>query len=325
VRQDFVEQTGAFRRELMAHCYRMLGSIHDAEDLVQETYLRAWRSYDDYDGARASLRTWLYRIATNACLTALDQRSRRALPSGLGSPGADPEGELAPELPEVTWLQPWPDGDPAALAESREDLRLALVAAFQYLPPRQRAILILRDVLGWRAAEVAELIGSTTTAVNSTLQRARAHLQRVMPVADGTADLDDSEQRDLLDRYAAAFEHADIEALTGLLTEDATWEMPPVPDWFIGRESIARLIAYRCPAFPGGGRMIPIRANGQPAFALYVRDGSSEYVAHSLQVLTLAKGGIAAVNAFHDLNLFATFGLPLRVPGAAAGLEAGGR
>ena len=315
--EQFVRDTDAYRRELLVHCYRMLGSVHDAEDLVQETYLRAWRAYDDYDARRSSMRTWLYRIATNACLTALDQRSRRALPSGLGAPGNDPEGPLRPDLPELTWLQPLPHStDPAAVAESREGLRLALVAAFQHLPPRQRAVLILRDVLGWRAAEVAELVGTSTAAVNSALQRARALLDRVAPRPDEVPELTDTEQKELVERYATAFEHADMTALTALLAEDAVWEMPPVPDWFRGRDAIARLIAFRCPLFPDGGRTILTGANGQPACALYVPDGSGGYEAHSLMVLTFSGPAIATVTDFMDLGLFATFGLPLRVPAA---------
>ncbi|ADB34252.1 RNA polymerase, sigma-24 subunit, ECF subfamily [Kribbella flavida DSM 17836] len=313
MRTDFVDRTGSYRRELLAHCYRMLGSIHDAEDLVQETYLRAWRSYDAYDPGRASLRTWLYRIATNACLTALDQRSRRALPSALGSPGSDPEGHLSADLPEVTWLEPWPDiatSDPAAITESRESLRLALVAALQYLPARQRGILLLRDVLGWPASEVSELTGLSVPAVHSAVRRARAQLERVMPTDDGPPALSDTEQQQLLNRYARAFETADIETLLRLLTVDATWEMPPVPDWFSGREAIGRLIVAQCGAMNGGGRMVRTSANGQPAFALYVNGR-----AYSLQVLTLTGAGIAKANDFHDLRVFAPFGLPLELAG----------
>jgi RNA polymerase sigma-70 factor, ECF subfamily len=312
---EFVRLTDTFRRELLAYCYRMLGSIHDAEDLVQETYLRAWRSYDVYDSRRASLRTWLYRIATNVCLTALEQRGRRALPSGLGGPGGNPDGELAPDLPEVTWLQPWPDSavpdDPAAVTESREGLRLALVAAFQHLPPRQRAVLILREVLGWRAAEVADLVGASTAAVNSALQRARVQLDQVAPTVDDVTELADAEQRELLKRYATAFEKADIAGLTSLLAEDAVWEMPPVPTWFAGRETVIRLVGSRWP--PGGARMVATSANGQPAFGFYAPDGTGGYQAHSLQVLTLAGRLVGRVTAFHDVTLFTTFGLPLRL------------
>src|ERR687885_24098 len=187
--EDFLRLADPYRRELLAHCYRMLGSIHDAEDLVQETYLRAWRAYDRFEG-RSSLRTWLHQIATRACLTALENRSRRPMPTGLGAPSIDPADPLV-EQPEVPWLEPVPDAmvaaegsDPAAIVTSRQSLRLALIAALQHLPPRQRAVLILRDVLQWRAAEVAEVLDTTTTAVNSILQRARAQLNEVAPNED---------------------------------------------------------------------------------------------------------------------------------------------
>ncbi|MDN5855089.1 MAG: sigma-70 family RNA polymerase sigma factor [Actinomycetia bacterium] len=319
IREDFARTTDGYRRELLVHCYRMLGSIQDAEDLVQETYLRAWRSYGNYDRSRSSLRTWLYRIATNACLTALEQRSRRAMPSGLGAPGTDPEGSMDADTPEVSWLQPLPDamifagdGDPAAVAESREQVRLALIAALQHLPPRQRAILILRDVLAWRAAEAADLAGISTAAANSALQRARTRRERVMPPADNGGDLGDAEQRELLDHYATAFETADIAALTSLLAEDAVWEMPPIPAWFAGRDNVSRLVASKWP--PEGGRMIPTGANGQPAFGFYVPDGVGGYRAHSLQVLTVAGRGVTRVAAFHDHDLFIVFGLPPTLP-----------
>jgi RNA polymerase sigma-70 factor (ECF subfamily) len=322
--EDFVRLTGPFRRELLAHCYRMLGSVHDAEDLVQETFLRAWRSYDEFEG-RASLRTWLYRIATNACLTALESRGRRALPSGLAGPNTDAAAPIAPALPEVTWLQPIPDAlvdpesaDPASIVASRQDLRLAMVAALQYLPARQRSVLILRDVLGWRAAEIAELLGTTSAAVNSMLQRARAQLDQVAPAMDEVAELADADQRELLDRYAAAFENADITALTELLRADAVWEMPPVPTWFVGPAAIGRVALSRCTVFTVGGRMVPTRANGQPAFALYVPDDGGVLRAHSLHVLTVTGSAVARVVAFHDLALFATFGLPLSMAAAPA-------
>ncbi|HYY82699.1 MAG TPA: RNA polymerase subunit sigma-70, partial [Actinomycetes bacterium] len=196
--EEFARRSDPFRRELLAHCYRMLGSVHDAEDLVQETLLRAWRAYDRFDDRRASLRTWLYRIATNACLTALEQCGRRELPAGVAGP-ADPEAPLAPAPPEVTWLQPIPDAlleggsdDPATIVSLRGSVRLALVAALQHLPARQRAVLILRDVLGWRAAEVAGLLGTTTAAVNSALQRAHAQLGQVSPARDEITEPDDA-------------------------------------------------------------------------------------------------------------------------------------
>ena len=222
VSEDFTGLTGRFRGELLAHCYRMLGSADEAEDLVQETYLRAWRSFDGFEG-RASVRTWLYRIATNACLTAIERRGRRPLPSGLGGPADDPEAPLVAG-PEVPWLQPFPGAllaaehqDPAAVAVSRAGIRLAFVAALQYLSARQRAVLILRDVLEWPAAEVADLLGTTTTAVNSGLRRARTQLAQALPAEDELAEPAEPGQRALLDRFAAAIENADASALAALL------------------------------------------------------------------------------------------------------------
>src|SRR5579859_8168993 len=222
VREDFTGLAGRFRGELLAHCYRMLGSAEEAEDLVQETYLRAWRTYDDFEG-RSSVRTWLYRIATNVCLTALERRGRRPLPSGLGGPVADPEATLVAG-PGVPWLQPFPDAlltgeheDPAAVAVSRAGIRLAFVAALQYLSARQRAVLILRDVLELPAAEVADMLGTTTTAVNSGLRRARAQLAGAQAGEDDLAEPDSASQRAMLDRYAAAIENADAGVLAELL------------------------------------------------------------------------------------------------------------
>src|SRR5580704_1110915 len=238
VSEDFTGLTGQFRGELLAHCYRMLGSAADAEDLVQETYLRAWRSYEGFEG-RSSVRTWLYRIATNACLTALERRGRRPLPSGLGGPATDPGAVLAAG-PQVPWLEPFPGGragggeDPAAVAVSRAGVRLAFVAALQYLSARQRAVLILRDVLEWPAAQVAELLGTTTTAVNSGLRRARAQLALALPAEEELAEPAEPERQALLDRFAAAVENADTSALAELLREDIALEMPPQLTWFTG-------------------------------------------------------------------------------------------
>jgi RNA polymerase sigma-70 factor (ECF subfamily) len=316
VNEDFLHLADPFRRELLAHCYRMLGSVHDAEDLVQETYLRAWRSYDSFEG-RSSLRTWLHRIATRACLTALESRSRRPLPTGLGGPSANPTDTLV-DQPEVPWLEPISDSmvdpertDPAAIVASRESIRLALIAALQYLPPRQRAVLILRDVLNWRAAEVAEALDTTTTAVNSILQRARAQLGQVAPSEDEVVEPTAPDQRELLDRYVTAFENYDVAAIVELFTADAVWEMPPFTAWYQGAENIGRLIAAQCPAEgPGDLRLVPTEANGQPAFAMYLRDPvDGVYHAFGLHVLTLTASGIAHVALFFDLSLFATFGL----------------
>ncbi|MFD8523956.1 sigma-70 family RNA polymerase sigma factor [Streptomyces capillispiralis] len=293
----------------------MLGSVHDAEDLVQETYLRAWRAYEAFEG-RASLRTWLYRIATNVCLTALRHRERRPLPSGLGAPADDPEGPLAPP-PEVTWLQPYPEhlvradcGDPAGIVAARASLRLALVAALQHLPPRQRAVLILRDVLALRAAEVAGLLGVSVPAVKSMLQRARAQLGRAAPSEDDTAEAPEAYQRDLVDRCAAAFENADVTALMGLLTEDAVLEMPPTPSWFAGRASVGRFLRSRVLTVPGTFRAVATAANGQPALALYQRGPDGAHHAHAVMVLSVTAAGIDRVVAFREHGLFELFGLP---------------
>jgi RNA polymerase sigma-70 factor (ECF subfamily) len=303
---EFVRLTGPLRRELLTHCYRMLGSVQDAEDLVQETYLRAWRSYGDFEG-RASLRTWLYRIATNACLNALRHGSRRVLPAGLGAPASDPIATGGRDT-EISWLEPMPDdrADPAAIVAGRTGLRLALIAALQHLPPQQRTVLILRDVLAWSAEEAADVLGVSPAAVHSTLQRARARLERLAPAIDEITEPDEQEQRDLLDRYADAFTRADIPALTRLLTEDAVWQMPPNPAWFAGRDQVVRLLWARMP----GRRfhLLPLRANGQPGFAKYV-DGE----AFSVDVLTLRGPSIAEVTAFHDADLVRRFGLPPRV------------
>ena len=270
VDDDFLSLADPFRHELLAHCYRMLGSLHDAEDLVQETYLRAWRAYDNFEG-RSSLRTWLYRIATNVCLTALEGQHRRPLPTGLGAPSGDPEGMLH-EQSQVPWLEPVPDAmvgadpnDPAAIITTRESVRLAFIAALQHLPPRQRAVLILRDVLKWRAAEVAELLDTTTTAVNSILQRARAHLDEVAPAEEDVVEPENPEQRALLDRYVEAFEKYDMAALLDLFTKDAVWEMPPYLDWVIGPEHISRLCKAQCPArAPGSSPSARRPASGDP-------------------------------------------------------------
>jgi RNA polymerase sigma-70 factor (ECF subfamily) len=311
--EEFADRTDSFRPELLAYCYRMLGSVHDAEDTVQETLLRAWRSAGDFEG-RASLRTWLYRIATNACLRALENRERRPLPSGLGAPGEDPEAPLGPAATDVPWLQPIPDAlvtaDPASTVTARASLRLGLIAALQYLPSRQRAVLILRDVLNWRAAEVAELLGTTTTAVNSTLQRARAQLERVGPAEDEVQEPADPRRRDLLERYVAAFENADIDALMRLLRDDAVLEMPPTPTWFAGRETIGRFLGSRVLGRPGHFRMLPTAANGQLALAAYIRGRDGVHRGHGIDVLTVRGGGIARITAFNDAGLIAVFGLP---------------
>jgi RNA polymerase sigma-70 factor, ECF subfamily len=313
---EFVQLTDPFRRELLAHCYRMLGSVHDAEDVVQETYLRAWRSYGGFEG-RSSVRTWLYRIATSACLRAIERNGRRPLPSGLGGPSDAPERRLLPVPADVAWLQPIPDallaaapGDPAEVVVSRNSVRLALVAALQHLPARQRVVLILRDVLAWQAAEVAELLGTTTAAVNSALQRARAQLAQVAPTEDETSEPTEPERRALLDRYVAAFEDADIAALTKLLHDDVIWEMPPYAEWFAGREPVRRFISAELFDRADAWRMVPIGANGQPAMAVYRHHSDGRHHAHAIQVLAMSLTGIKRIVTFLDPSLFGTFGMP---------------
>jgi RNA polymerase sigma-70 factor (ECF subfamily) len=311
-----------FRPELLAHCYRMLGSVHDAEDLVQETYLRAWRAYDSFEG-RSSLRHWLYRIATSACLTALGHHSRRVVPAGLGGPSTDPAAPTGPAGPEISWVEPLPDpprgphgDDPAAIVAARGSVRLALIVALQQLAPRQRAVIILRDVLAWRAAEVAELLDTSATAVNSALQRARAQLRAHEAAEDGLAERDlaatlDGDHRALLDSYAKAFEEADIDALIRLLHHDATLQMPPEPVWFAGSAHIGRFLAARVLTGPGEMRLLPTTANGgQPALATYSLGPDGRHHAHAIQVLSLRGDKIAAIHVFRDPTLFPVFGLP---------------
>jgi RNA polymerase sigma-70 factor, ECF subfamily len=316
---DFTDINDQFRPELLAHCYRMLGSVHDAEDLVQETYLRAWRSFDRFEG-RSSLRTWLYRIATNVCLTALESRGRRPLPTDFGSV-SDPSAPLV-QQPELPWLEPVPDAavagessDPASIVASRQSIRLAFIAALQHLPARQRAVLLLRDVLKWRAAEVAELLDTTTTAVNSMLQRARAQIEEVAPSQDGVVEPSNPADRELLERYVSAFESYDMDAIVSLFTEDAVWEMPPYTGWYQGPEDIGRLIAGNCPASgPGEMRLVATSANGGPAFAVYMRDDDGVHRAFQLHTLTLGKDKVTHVTSFFDVSLFPFFGLPEVLP-----------
>jgi RNA polymerase sigma-70 factor (ECF subfamily) len=324
VSEEFTSLTGRFRGELLAHIYRMLGSAEEAEDLVQETYLRAWRSFGGFEG-RSSVRTWLYRIATNVCLTAIERRGRRPLPSGLGGPAEDPEAPLVAG-PEVPWLQPFPDAllgaeheDPAAVAVSRAGIRLALVAALQYLSARQRAMLILRDVLEWPAAEVADLLGTTTTAVNSGLRRARAQLAQALPAEDELTEPAEADRRALLERFAAAIENADAGALAELLREDVALEMPPLLTWFTGRHAVARVAASHLLAEPGRLRLVAVMANGQPAFAIYQREPGRAYHAHAVLVPTVTTTGIARMVAFQNPGLFALFGLPRQDSATAAG------
>lgn len=311
---EFAELTGAYRAELLAFCYRMLGSVHDAEDQVQEIMLRAWRARDGYEG-RASMRTWLYRIATNTCLRALENKARRPMPSGLGDPA---EGQPTWPLHEdhsVPWLQPVPDAmvtdglsDPADIAAARASVRLAMVAALQYLPARQRAVLILRDVLGWHADEVAALLGMSTVAVNSALQRARAQLERSAPAEEQLSDPADPSTRQLVERFATAWESADVAGLARLLRDDASMEMPPYPLWVAGRDAVARFIGARVLRASLEWRLVPTAANGQPALATYLRHPGEDFRAHCILVLTVTPDGIGRIMSFIDADLFPMFG-----------------
>jgi RNA polymerase sigma-70 factor (ECF subfamily) len=312
----FASLVEPLRRELTVHCYRMAGSVHDAEDLVQETYLRAWRGFHNFEN-RSSVRTWMYRIATNVCLTALDGKDRRPMPTGLGQPSSDPHGSLE-SRPEVTWLEPVPDSvmwggfvdDPAAEVVDRESVRLAFIAALQHLTPPQRAILILRDVLAWQSSEVAELLNMSTAAVNSSLQRARAQMHKLDPDDSGKR-LDDEHAKELLSDYMAAFENYDVKRIVELLAEDAVWEMPPYLGWYQGSTAIGHLIETHCPAeAPGDQIMVPTSGNGQPAFALYMREPDGTHRAFQIQVLTLTDRGVSHVSTFFDTTLFEQFGLP---------------
>ena len=312
--QDFGRLIDPYRRELYAHCYRMLGSAHDAEDLLQETYLRAWKGYERFEG-RSSLRTWLHRIATTACLTALEKRNRRPLPTNLGRPTREPEGEPA-HNPEAPWLEPMPDRlgigdeDPGAVVATRDSVRLALVAAMQYLPAKQRAVLILREVLRFSAAEVARILDTTVPAVNSLLQRARAQIDKALPEQEKIGE-PSTEQRELLDRYVAAFESYDIGALIDLFTAEATFEMPPFATWVRGPEHIVRLIHAQCPAEePGDLALVPTAANGQPAYGMYLRENDGPHRAFGIHVLTLRPQGIGHCAVFFDTTLFPLFDLP---------------
>jgi RNA polymerase sigma-70 factor, ECF subfamily len=309
--EDQLEQ---HRAELRAYCYRMLGSPFEAEDAVQETFIRAWRGFERFEG-RAALRSWLYRIATNVSLDMLNGRERRARPMDLG-PAREPVESNLNTLPEVTWIEPFPaDGDPAEVAVSRETIRLAFVAALQHLPPRQRAVLILCEVLRWKASEVAELLDTSVASVNSALQRARATLEESDLSAADTSTSVDQVDAELLERYVQAFEQYDMDALTSLIQEDATQSMPPFDLWLRGRDDILRWWVG-----PGAGcrgsRVIPtVSANGSPAFGQYKpSDSGSGYDPWALQVLEISDGRVVEFTFFLDTaRVFPLFGLPLRL------------
>ncbi|HEX6129124.1 MAG TPA: sigma-70 family RNA polymerase sigma factor [Candidatus Limnocylindria bacterium] len=318
--QEVAARLEAHRSELTGYAYRMLGSSFEADDAVQETMLRAWRNIGQFEG-RAALRSWLYRIATNVCLDMLGSRQRRARPMDLASAGRA-EGPLGETLPEVNWLEPIPDGrvvpssgDPAEVALARESVRLAFMAALQHLPPRQRAVLILREVLRWRASEVAELLDTSVASVNSALQRARATLSEAQRRPDHTAPPEamDAEHRALLERYVDAFERYDMAALTALLHEDAHWNMPPYALWL---QTHADIVGFCMGMGIGceGSRLVQTVANGSPAFGQYKPAPDGGHSAWSLQVLELSGDQIAGITFFLDVErLFPLFGLPLRL------------
>ena len=313
---QFAELADLYRRELLAHCYRMLGSYQDAEDVVQETLMRAWRGYDRFDG-RSSPRTWLHRIATNACLTALASAERRILPSGLGGPADSGQSGLS-RLDAAPWLQPAPTAglldradDPAAIVALRDSTRLALVAAYQVLPPRQRAVLLLVDVAAFSPAEVAGLLDVSVTAVRSLLQRARSAIAGALPDQDRVVvspDLD----TEVLSRYLAALESGDANQLAGLLRADVTYEMPPVARWFSGRAAV--LDHHNRRVFTRPRTALLTSANGYPALAMYTSDDRGPFRAHGIHLLEQSAGSITRVVVFLDPGLFPAFGLTTTLP-----------
>ena len=313
---DFAQLAERYRPELQAYCYRMLGSVDECEDLVQDTYLRAWQSYEGFEG-RSSVRLWLYKIATNTYLNALRTRKRRPLPSGLSGPADSATVALAPPQSDIRWLQPAPDSllygatdDPAVVVSLRSSVRLAFVAALQHLSSVQRAVLVLRDVLGWQASEVAEILETSAPAVNSALQRARARLAEAGPILDELGEPTEPELRDVLDRYMTAFEQADVDELAELLRADVELEMPPIPTWFAGRDAVREFLARVVLHTPDQWRLAYTRANGAPAFALYKRAPDGSFRAAGLDVLSLIGGRISRIVAFNDPALVAKFGLP---------------
>jgi RNA polymerase sigma-70 factor (ECF subfamily) len=313
------------RRELRVHCYRMLGSLDESEDLVQETFLRAWKHLDAFQG-RSTFRAWLYRIATNACLDALDSRARRVLPHHVTAPST-PEVALPPRN-DIAWLQPFPDrlwepvapseAEPDAEVVARETIELAFLAAIQHLPPRQRAVLILRDVLGWPAKQTAEALDGSLASANSALQRARATLKQHLPERrlDWAPSAAPTErERAVLRRYMDAVERGDLETVAELLAEDVRATMPPFPMWYLGRDAVVGSLAASWdpakPGYVGRFRMVPTRANRQPAAAAYIQaPGDPAYRAFAIGVVRIERGRIVELTAFHDPGLFAAFALP---------------
>jgi RNA polymerase sigma-70 factor, ECF subfamily len=311
---DFTSAAEPHRRELLVHCYRMLGSVQEAQDLVQETMVRGWRAWGRYDPAVASVRTWLYRIATNACLNALEGRARRPLPSGVAQPFEDPDAAFVPGF-EVAWLQPLPDrllgggpGDPAVMAAERSGLRLAVVAALQLLSAKERAALILRDVLGFSAHECAAVLDMSTAAVNSALQRARATFAGPRLDPDRLPE-PESAQRRVVDRYVSAFERADVDGLARLLADEVVLEMPPMWNWYVGRHPYGRFMARVFDMRGRDWRTVPSSANRQPAIVAYNRQGD-HYEMHTVQVFDVDGGAIVRTTVYQDPQVFALFDLP---------------
>jgi len=310
----------AYRAELQAHCYRMLGSAADAEDAVQDTLLRAWRALPGFEG-RSSLRSWLYRIATNVCLKAIERRPKRVLPVDYGPPG-DPHDALDAPVVESIWLEPYPDeavadglASPEARYEQRESVELAFVAALQHLPERQRAVLLLRDVLGFAPAEIAAALDASPAAVYSALQRAHEAVEQRLPARSQQATLralGDRRLQAIVDRYVQAWEAGDVAAIAAMLTDDATFAMPPRPTWYRGARAIRAFLAAHPLARPREWRLLPARANGQPALGFYVAEQpGADLVAHALGVLTLdADAHVSAITTFHRPGACARFGLP---------------
>jgi RNA polymerase sigma-70 factor, ECF subfamily len=324
--EAFERLLAPYRGELQAHAYRMLGSVHDAEDAMQESLLRAWRGIGRFEG-RSSLRSWLYTITTNASLRLIERRPRRVLPVEFGPP-ADPHGELAKPLVESAWIEPYPDDrlpaedqvtSPEARYEQRESVELAFTAALQHLPPLQRAALLLTDVLGFSPGEVAETLDATPASIYSALQRARKATEERLPSQsqqETREALGEDSARDLVERFMEAWESADVEGIRALLTEDAVMAMPPWATWFRGRDAIVEFLP-RGPMGPGRRwKLVPTQANGQPALASYFGDGDRAGRAEGIIVLTLAEGGISEITAFRDPDLFPSFGLPVEMDSA---------
>jgi RNA polymerase sigma-70 factor, ECF subfamily len=318
--EEFEAVASSYRRELFAHCYRMTGSVQEAEDIVQDTYLRAWRAFGRFEG-RSTVRTWLFRIATNACLTELERRSRRPMPSGLGPPSPDP---LAPPLPEpagVRWLEPVPDrlvidgtGDPADIVTARASVRLALVAALQVLPPRQRAALILCDVLSLTPAGAAEVLDVSVAALKSLLQRARARLAKVPLSDENLAEPSDKGARRVLDRYMTAFARSDMAALERLLAEDAALEMTGTATWFSGKATCVPYLSAFAIGSPGDWKMAGVHANGQLGAAAYRRGDDGRYRPFAVVVLATTATHLKRISLFTDPALFTRFDLPAVLP-----------